>query len=96
MTETHAQIVILAVAGVAATLFLVGYGFLAPWWRSQFGLARIIDSASLAALVDLSLAAFWFGWTVPTHVATAIFVLIALGQCLLLATFVREQILKRH
>lgn len=92
MSNQDWQVVILTIAGVAATLFPIAYATVAaPWYRSQFGRSLMISETSLAVLIDMSLAAYWFHFVVPPPLVTGIFTLIALGSCLRLAALLHEQ-----
>lgn len=93
MSNQDWQVVILTVAGLAATMFPVAYAFLAkPWYRSQFGRSLMISETSLAVLIDMSLLAYWFHFVVPPPLVTGIFTLVALGSCLRLAALLSEQL----
>ena len=91
---SHEQMVdyLVIAAAIPATLFVVLYPILSPsFWRSWIGRALFTSSAGLAALLDLSLLAKWFGLILAREVVSMILLLIALGAWLKLAALLREK-----
>lgn len=96
MSEFDWQVTFLTITGVAATLFPVIYTVFAPWWRSQVGRALVVSDVSLAALVDLSLLGYWFGWHFSNHVSTAVVALIAVAALLRCWAVIDVQIIQHY
>lgn len=89
--ETMVDYLVIA-AAVPATLFVVLYPILSPqFYRSWIGRALETSSFGLAALLDLSLLAKWFGLILAREVVTGILVVIAAGAWLKLAALLREK-----
>lgn len=97
MNDLQWQQIFLTIAGAAATLFPVIYTVFTrgKCWRSQIGRALNVSDISLALLVDLALLAYWFHWTVPIHVSTAITALIAVAALLRCWAVIDIQVIKR-
>ena len=85
---------ILTVGGIASTLFVVVYWLAAPWYRSEYGRASWTMMLALALLIDVSLVAYWFHWTIPEWLARVIYILISLGALLKLWALIDEQLRK--
>jgi hypothetical protein len=52
--------IMMAITAVCVTLFPVLYGVIAPWYRSHLGRAVLLQSVSVALVVDISAyAQFW-------------------------------------
>lgn len=68
-------------AAIPQTLFVLGYGFLNPWWRSAVGRALWTKALSLALLLDLTVFAEIFGYDYPLReqITLGIVALIAAG-----------------
>lgn len=80
------------VAAIPATLFVILYPFLSPqFWRSWIGRALFTSSIGLAALLDLSLMAKWFHTILAREVVAAILVLIAAGAWLKVAALLNSK-----
>lgn len=89
--QTLIDLLVIA-AAIPATLFVILYPTLSPsFWRTWIGRGMWTSSAGLAALLDLSLIAKWFGWIMPRLVVAAILLLIALGAASKLHALLREK-----
>lgn len=50
----------MSITGICVTLFPLLYGLIAPWYRSHLGRAVLLQSVSVALVVDISAyAQFW-------------------------------------
>ena len=96
MSEFDWQMTFLTITGAAASLFPIIYTVFAPWWRSQVGRALVVSDISLAALVDLSLLGYWFGWHFSEHVSTAVVALIAIAALLRCWAVIDVQVIKQR
>jgi len=83
-------------AAIPATLSVILYAFFAPWYRTAFGRAYVIDGLSIMALLDLALIVHWTHWVPPDHFILGLYALIAVGQWLQLGAVIHYQILKRR
>jgi len=88
--------IILTGAAIPATLFVILYWVFAPWYRSEAGRASWSTMFALAALLDVSLAAYWFHWTIGELVARIIYVLIFAACWMKFGALLHEQVLGRH
>lgn len=89
--QTLVDLLVIA-AAIPATLFVILYPALSPqFWRTWIGRGMWTSSAGLAALLDLSLCAKWFGWVLPRSVVAVILALIALGALSKLHALLREK-----
>lgn len=92
-TDTAAVLLIIA-AAPAATLFPIGYAWVARdvWWRTPAGRALMTSSTALALLIDISLAYQAFGDDYPAReiVRLSVFALIAAGAWLSLGALIHE------
>lgn len=96
MTTADWQFGILAWGWLAMVLFVVCYPLFAkPWWRSQFGRSLEASEVSMAVLVGLSLASYWFKFLVPDPVATVIFFSISAVAWMRFIALLSEQLAKR-
>lgn len=96
MTAIQWEVVLVAIPAVASALFVVLYGFLAPWWKSGAGRSRIISDISLSTLLWMSLLAYWLGFIVPEWATLAILACIAVGSVYQLGVFINVQIRRRR
>ena len=96
MTALDWQLALLTLAAVAATAFPILYTAVAPWWRSVVGRSLVVSEASLAALLDVALIAYWWHFRVPTPVATSLYTLIAVGAWMRLGALIHAQVGKRR
>ena len=70
-------------AAFPATAFVIFFPILSPtFWRSWIGRGLWTSSFGLAVLLDLALAARWYGVILPTWAGLAILIVIALGAWL--------------
>lgn len=96
MTALDWQLALITLAAVAATAFPILYTAVAPWWRSTVGRSLVVSETSLAALLDVALAAYWGHFHVPSPVATSLYTLIAVGAWMRLGALIHEQLGKRR
>ena len=96
MTVAQWEVVLVAIPAIATGLFVVGYLCLAPWWKSGAGRSRIISDISLAALLWISLLAYWLHFITPDWALMAILAFIAVGSVYQLGVFIDVQIRRRR
>ena len=61
MSYSTFAILLIVGGAIPSTLFVAYYGLAAPWWRSAEGVHLFGFTATIALLLDLSLAARAFG-----------------------------------
>lgn len=60
-TYTLIAVILVALGAVPSTMFTIYYGVAVPWWRSQEGVHLFGFTATIALLLDLSLAVRAYG-----------------------------------
>jgi len=83
-------------AAIPATLSVLLYAAVAPWYRTAFGRAYVIDGLSIMALLDVALFVHWSHWAPPDRFILGLYASIAVGQWLQLGAVLHYQILKRR
>lgn len=91
MSSTDWAVVLVWVAAVPQTLFILGYGFSSRWWISWIGRALFVSSLALALLLDLSLVTFYFKGLLNETETNVILAVVALGAILKLTALVYDK-----
>lgn len=89
-------VTLVTAAAIPATLSVILYMLTAPWYRTAFGRAYVIDGLSILALLDIALIVHWTHWIPPEPFVLSLYALIAVGQWLQLGAVIHYQILKRR
>ena len=96
MSTQDWAVFLITAAAIPATFGLLIYAFTAPWYRTAFGRAYVIDGLSVAVLLDLALVIHWTHWVPPEWLVLWLYGLIAVGQWMQAGAVVHYQIQKRR
>lgn len=82
---------LLVMSLVPASLFLLGYGALAPWYRSAFGWVIFLYALATVALLSLIVYGVVFGARVPEEVRVIVAGAVVCASTAKVVIFVTEQ-----
>lgn len=89
---------LVVVAAIPATLALLLYGALAPWWRSWPGWAFFSTLLAVALLLDLTLVFTWSHFSPATEegISRGVMGVVIAGCWLKFVAVLRQQILRHR
>lgn len=96
MNATDWALVLVWVAAVPQTIFILLYGFTNQWWRSMIGKALFASSLALALLLDLSLLTYYYPGLLEPWESNIVLAIVPLGAVLKLAAILLDKRAKRR
>lgn len=82
MSASDWGLTLIWIGGIAATSFVLLYGFTRLWWSSWIGRALIMSSLGLTLLFDLSLYVHYHPFDLTQTQANCVVGVAVLGACL--------------